>query len=756
MEDEPLAHSPKKDVPPQTYNVHIANVVERATGNAKCAAKFYNGKRERFIRDVESAALFHDLGKLDERNQAVLRGINKGRLCVPHEDAGVAHLLNLGLREAAHLVSAHHAGLADWEVEGNESQCLRNRKQNDDAIAWYVETDTHLSEYLRSHRDDAHCLTLDPVEKNGGLYLKLGFLRRIALSCLVDADHGDTARNYGGEVETTRLEPRWGERLDSLNQYVEKLAEEARKRATSTEEKERISLREEVYITCRDAVIEGPIRSCDAVVGSGKTTALMAHLLRVAKEKGLRHIIVVLPYTNIITQSVEVYRKALTLEGENSEEVVAEHHHKADFGSRDARQLATLWQAPIIVTTAVQFFETLASHHPSRLRKLHELPGSAVFVDESHAAIPTALWKQTWCWLETWTQKWSGYCVLASGSLARFWTITDIVPVTPAITDLIGEDLEKRLQAAEKIRVKYVRIADALTVEQLIQKVNDAPGPRLVIVNTVQSAAVLANTMRKAGHDVLHLSTALAPAHRDVIVQRIKERLKERVTDWALVATSCVEAGMNFSFRTGFRETSTAASLIQVSGRTSREAEFADPVVYDFRLIGDLITKNPALDNSSQVLSHLFSDDSPNRLSPSQLVLEAMRQELNAGDLKKAEKVVQAEEAMNYPEVSKEYRVIDAPTFTVVIDKKIIDELLSDPWAKISSRDLQRLSVQLWPYKIEKGDLPIKLLKGDKNDYDALYYWDGKYEPDFLGYMAGALPILEDLLKLDREGCLLG
>ncbi|WP_395089988.1 CRISPR-associated endonuclease Cas3'' [Armatimonas sp.] len=756
MEDEPLAHSPKKDVPAQTYNVHITNVKRLATCSAKRAATFYDGKRERFIRDVESAALFHDLGKLDEHNQAVLRGVNKGRLRIPHEDAGVAYLWSLGLKEAAHLVSAHHAGLADWEVEGNESQCLRNRKLNDDASAWYVETDTHLSEYLRSHRDDAHCLTLDPVEKNGGLYGKAGFLRRIALSCLVDADHGDTARNYGGEVETKPIEPRWEERLNRLNQHVEKLAEEAKKKAVSDDEQKRISLREDVYKTCRDAAIDGPIRSCDAVVGSGKTTALMAHLLHVAKEKGLRHIIVVLPYTNIITQSVEVYRKALTLEGENPEEVVAEHHHKADFGSRDARQLATLWQAPIIVTTAVQFFETLASHHPSRLRKLHKLPGSAVFIDESHAAIPTALWKQTWRWLETWTQKWSGYCVLASGSLARFWEIPDIVPATPTIADLIGKDLGKRLREAEQRRVKYVRIADALTVPQLMQKVKDAPGPRLVIVNTVQSAAVFADTMRKAGHDVLHLSTALAPAHRDVIVKRIKERLKHDNSDWTLVATSCVEAGMNFSFRTGFRETSTAASLIQVSGRTSREAEFADPVVYDFRLIGDLITKNPAFDNSSQVLTHLFSDDSPNRLPPSELVLEAMRQELNAGDLKKAEKVVQAEEAMNYPAVSKEYRVIDAPTLTVVIDKKIIAELLSDPWAKISSRDLQRLSVQLWPYKIEKGDLPIKLLKGDKNDYDALYYWDGKYDPDFLGYMAGALPLLKDLLTLNRDGCLLG
>jgi CRISPR-associated endonuclease/helicase Cas3 len=99
----------------------------------------------------------------------------------------------------------------------------------------------------------------------------------------------------------------------------------------------------------------------------------------------------VLPYTNIIKQSVEIYREALVLPEERPEDVVAEHHHQADFEDVSLRQLATLWRAPVIVTTAVQFFETLASHHPARLRKLHELPSSAVFVDETHAAIPSHL-----------------------------------------------------------------------------------------------------------------------------------------------------------------------------------------------------------------------------------------------------------------------------------------------------------------------------------------------------------------------------
>jgi len=113
--------------------------------------------------------------------------------------------------------------------------------------------------------------------------------------------------------------------------------------------------------------------------------------------------------------------------------------------------------------------------------------------------------------------------------------------------------------------------------------------------------------MKKAGHDVLHLSTALAPIHRDVIVNRVKERIRYKVTDWTLVATSCVEAGMDFSFRTGFRESASTASLIQVGGRVSRGGEWQDAKTWDFRLISDgLITSNPSLAVSQRVLNDLL------------------------------------------------------------------------------------------------------------------------------------------------------
>lgn len=128
-----------------------------------------------------------------------------------------------------------------------------------------------------------------------------------------------------------------------------------------------------------DCVNSG-ISSCDSPVGFGKTTALMAHLLMQAQNRGLRRIFVVQPFTNIIKQSVDTYRNSLVLPGENAEVVVAELHHRADFEHNDTRYLTALWRAPIIVTTAVAFFETLASNSPATLRRLHELPGSGLML----------------------------------------------------------------------------------------------------------------------------------------------------------------------------------------------------------------------------------------------------------------------------------------------------------------------------------------------------------------------------------------
>jgi len=748
MGDVPLAHSPKGGVPPQTYCDHVSNVRSRGVSNAESAAAYYSGDRKTIVAAVEAAAVYHDLGKLDAANQDVLKKESRKPLPVAHEDAGVAHLDGLGQQEAAILAYSHHEGLFSRNEElvkqGRPFRQLKRTTAAGQVVADHV--DLSLKEYVHIH-EEAGCPILSKMEADE--LHKCGFSRRIALSCLVDADHGDTTRHYGHETEISHTDLRWLERLAALERYVGSLPE-----GKTEAERARNGLRKRMFESCRDAPLGPSIRACDAPVGSGKTTAIMANLLRVAAERKpqLRHIIVVLPYTNIITQSVEIYRKALTLEGERPEDVVAEHHHRADFADLNLRQLAALWKAPIIVTTAVQFFETLGSHHPARLRKLHELPGSAVFIDEMHAAIPSYLWPQMWRWLEIWTREWGGYLVLASGSLPRFWELDEYKALicgnvknpNPDVPDLVrDESLRVHLKKAEERRIVYRRRpedADALDCQSIMDfVVLRNQGPRLLIVNTVQTAAVIAQKMRDSGHNVLHLSTALAPVHRDIIVDRVKLRLRGKIENWTLVATSCVEAGMDFSFRMGFRERASTASLIQVGGRVSRGDEFSDSEVWDILLRDDQFRRNPVIEISRRALDQ-FTLEELNRIPPFELATIAMKREWTVGAEEKARQLIEFENSMEYPNVSKESRVIVAETCTVLVDQSLAEAIRKGE--KVSKIDLMKYSVQIWTNKIEQ--LALEPLIQNRHSSDSeIYFWNHDYDPDFIGYMAGVLKLDE-------------
>ncbi len=736
MTYEPLAHSPQRDPPvaAQPYREHVESVRDRAVQNARKAAQYYAGDREKFVAMVDAAALYHDLGKLDAKNQAVLRLPSREALPVSHEDAGVEHLLRLRRNESAILVAAHHAGLFCQESErAKGGRAFRNLESCD-------HVDRSLNDYVAAHaHSGVGALAESPQGERLG---SCGVTRRLALSCLVDADYSDTARHYlQEEKRDTCNDRRWRERLDRLQEYLAALPAGLDER-----QKRRNELRKRLFAACLSAPLAPAMRCCGAPTGTGKTTAVMAHVLRAAAESSppLRHVFIVLPYTNIIQQTVEVYRRALVLPGENPEDIVAEHHHQADFGSAWGRHLATLWRAPIIVTTAVQFFETLASHRPARLRKLHELAGSAVVVDEAHAAIPAHLWPQVWKWLVSWTDTWGGRLVLASGSLPRCWELREFVNPPKAredVPDLVPDDLRQEIEDAESQRVEVRSVPHAMNRNELVAYVQQQPGPRLLILNTVQSAAVVANEMRHAGLDVLHLSTALAPVHRDVVVRRIRERLRyrENVPDWTLVATSCVEAGLDFSFHTALRESCSVASVIQVGGRVNRENENAGAKVWDFRVNDPRLPANPQFQVAQNVLHALLEVKAFTEASPAALTTEAMRRECTEGGRRKAEEILESECGMNYPRVSKLCRVIEADTRLVIVDPEMADQFRRHK--NMDRTTLLRYSVQMWTHKVRA--LSLTPLWPNNDDDAGPYVWTAAYDPDFLGYMAGVLPLLE-------------
>lgn len=723
MSEIPLAHSGRaeRNVPPQPYWKHVDAVVSLAEEFARAATANWNGEREELCAEVRAGALFHDCGKLCSENQTVLASSATAPLPIRHEDAGAALLMQAGREKAAMLVYSHHAGLPSEpeELRGTVEQPPKPRYRRLETL---VHTETNLGMYAVYYSAQG----LQTIE--GAKPIKWsGLTHRIALSCLVDGDHTDTARNYG-EAKVTSQPGRWAERLDSLDRYVSKLEVEG---ANATRQRNRA----ELYRVCREAELSPGLQSCEAPVGTGKTTAVMAHLLRAACEKNLRHIFVVLPYTNIIQQAVEVYRKALVLPGENPEEIVAELHHLADFAQPDARQMAARWCAPIIVTTAVQFFETIAASMPAHLRKLHELPSSAVFIDEAHACLPVWLWPQTWLWIKELVDSWNCHFVLGSGSLSRFWRIKEIVDPPETVPDLVPTELQNALVRTEQSRIIVRRQESAKDLGELVAFVRELPGPRLVILNTVQNAAVTANQLKTGGSDVMHLSTALAPADRKNIVDHIKRRLRTPDdSGWTLVATSCVEAGLDFSFRCAVRESCSVASIVQTGGRTNRESKWNASEVWDVRLQDPLFNHHPAFEQSRKVLKTMLQSGTFDRGSPAGWVTEALRREILLRFSSSGDELKKLENRLDFPGVAKLYTVIDTRTCLVVVHHELIEKL--ERHERVASRDLLLGSVQMWASAIDRWAVQ------KFNRFDELYKWTAAYDPQFLGYMEGALPMV--------------
>lgn len=714
----PIAHSARKNYPSQTYEAHVRGVCERAgkyAAEAECYSVKANGILSAIVRD---SALLHDLGKLEERNQSVLCEQSRRRrhLPVDHTDAGSAALQKMGSGCAAMLVYSHHQGLPDLSTEFAARGCSIFRNGNAEVRA---ETDAALPALLRQHE------ALFPRKPNKEVQAYDGdpavFLR-MALSCLADADHGDTAAAFG-QTEKAMPELRPQERLAALDHYVSKFGETD----------ERSSLRRELYQSCRSAEAHSGFSVCGSPVGSGKTTAVMAHLLEQACKRNARRIFVVLPYTSIIRQSVDIYRKALVLPGETPEDVVAELHSRADFEDIETRYLTALWRAPIVVTTAVAFFETLSSHNPAALRRLHELPGSLIFVDEAHSALPIRLLPLAWHWMNVLADEWSCYWVLASGSLVRYWELQPLSGLSmpqPEIAELVRPDLQRELSRYESSRITFRWREKPIGRKELPKWVQEAPGPRLLILNTVQSAAVIAADMAAefGQTHVEHLSTALTPEDRGNTIDRIRRRLADPDdADWTLVATSCVEAGVDFSFRTGFREISSLLSLLQAAGRVNRHGRNTEAVMWSFSLQDDsMLPKNPALDVSAAVLRSYFQKRLP--ITP-ELSTRSMQDELVRDDscMSAICDFAELEAAQQFRTLAQKFRVIDQKTVLAVPDDSMASAIAE---GRASWQELQRHAVSVRKEKIVLWHL--------REIADGIYQWTLGYD-SFLGYMHGVL-----------------
>lgn len=352
-------------------------------------------------------------------------------------------------------------------------------------------------------------------------------------------------------------------------------------------------------------------------------------------------------------------------------------------------------------------------------------------MDEAHASLPLKLLPLAWHWMKVLKEEWNCYWILASGSLVRYWQIPELVgSEEKQVPEMVNQHLREALLAYEKNRIQFCWNPYPQSRMVLMDWVMSKSGPRLVIMNTVQSAAVVANDIcKKYGKQcVEHLSTALEPEDRRKTMKVVKRRLADSTdTNWVLVATSIVEAGVDFSFRTGFRELASVLSLLQAAGRINRNGFYDNAEMWSFSMQDDkMLNQNPQIKVSAGLLEEYLRNGI--EVTP-KLSTKSIRDELYRGksEAKQMKTMLEAERSLNFKTVNDQFHVIESDTVTVIVDAELAEDIRQGggTWQEVQKRSvsISRKALDKWRVK--------QITK-------EIYQWTLSYN-SFLGYMDGAL-----------------
>ena len=348
----------------------------------------------------------------------------------------------------------------------------------------------------------------------------------------------------------------------------------------------------------------GHIIYCDAPTGSGKTIALAALALRLARHFDLERIVIVLPFLTLTRQTTGVLQAAL--EAATGDRCVIESSSAAVYETKTLKKSAREWKLPVIVTTSASFMEALTSPNGRRrTSRIDQLSRSVVICDDVDQ------------WLRPELAPMLNRCfgildshgarvVLSSATLPHFWELPTLV-TDPLPVKNFAADTE--LVRALGSRAKVERVPKALSFESLAGRIGNMKGSGLVVCNTIATAGRLAAFLRDAQSErhVYYISSSVAKSKKRANEDSIRKILAEKTSSIILIATSAVEAGWDVSFEWGFREESSLASLLQTAGRVNRGLEFDnDRPVYSFTLTDLAATSNPALELSRVVLGEVF------------------------------------------------------------------------------------------------------------------------------------------------------
>jgi len=656
-----LGHKNVKDNSEQTLKEHLIGVSELA---GKFASEFGEDDVGKLV------GLYHDIGKYSKSFQNYIRQESKKR--VDHSTAGAKKLFdkkNPMARIAAFCIAGHHCGIPNI---GNGN------------ITKYGETtfysrviDKEIPEYADYIKEieepgECHSELISLLRRDSEQIFSLMFYTRMIFSCLVDADFLDTESFMSkGKVQRGNFSTLW-ELKEIFDDYISrKFLNEQNARYNDPINVRRRKILEECIDTGKN--IKANLVSLTVPTGGGKTISSMAFALNNAIKSGHRRIIYVIPYTSIIEQNAKVFADIF-----GSKNVV-EHYSGVEYNDTESeeeniKRLATEnWDAPIIVTTNVQFFESIFSNRTSKCRKLHNIANSVVIFDEAQM-IPEGFLKP---------------CLAAISQLTEYYNCTSVI--CTATQPSLGKFFENQIidEICSQVEDNYdffrrttIRILDEkISKKELAERLRENRQV-LCVVNKKKTAKEIFETL-KSEENTFYLTTNLCPVHRSKILQQIRGCL-EKNQSCRVVSTSLVEAGVDLDFPCVYREFAGLDNIIQAAGRCNREGKFskAESFVFVFTLSDEGINPTQKLRvNATNLVCEKYSLDlnSPQAVKYYFDFLHKLD-----GDKLDKERILELhrKKSMPFREIAEKFKLIKEDTKSIFIpfdeNAKVIEQKLFD------------------------------------------------------------------------------
>jgi CRISPR-associated endonuclease/helicase Cas3 len=544
----------------QPLRDHLTQVAELARERARTACP----AAPQLSEAAHAAGLLHDLGKYRPEFQRYLRSLPVSRELTYHKQAGAAKAFDSGNGPVAFAIAGHHGGIPDL---ASLTDLVKSPSGLPVTAAVWLEATQDCPALAN--------VSLGPPALNDKLAADL--VTRLIFSCLVDADWTDTGAHE--ERVHGRTPPPAPPPLDPANRF-ENLRAYIKRRAATCPEPLIARVRDEVLNACLITSEQKPgLFSLTVPTGGGKTLSGLAFALKHAGAHGLQRVIYVVPYLSILDQNARVVRKALGLARDDP--AVFEHHSLAEPPGDDdmnetirkaAARRAENWDAPVVLTTNVQFFESLFSNKPGRCRKLHNIARSVVLLDECQT-LPPDLVAPTCSMLGQLVSQLGCTVVLCTATQPAF-DHADMPERLQNVTEIAPAELDLFTQL-QRVRVSWPKRADAPLDWPAVAGRMREERAALCVVNTRRAARELFAALKPEG-DAFHLSTSMCPAHRLVVLDEVRRRLQEGDSCF-LVSTQLIEAGVDVDFPIVLRELAPLEAIIQAAGRCNREGRLRGP-----------------------------------------------------------------------------------------------------------------------------------------------------------------------------------